>query len=49
MIGAQYQPPTQQECDVEDTSTDDEAYDAGQGEAEGNEQHVVLVQVAQEP
>ncbi len=49
MVGSQDQPAAEQEGDVEDPRADDEAYHAGQGEAEGDQEHVVLVKVTEEP
>ena len=49
MVRAQHQPATEQESNVQDASADDETNDGGEGKAQGEEKHVVLVQVAEEP
>ena len=49
MVGSQDQPAAEEEGDVEDPRADDEAHDTGQGEAQGDQEHVVLVKVAKEP
>ena len=48
MIGAKHEPSAEEEGDVEYPRADDEPDDARQGEAEGDEQHVVFVEVAEE-
>ena len=49
MVWSENQPSAEEECKIEHTSADDEPYDAGQGHPERDEQHVVLVKVAEEP
>ena len=48
VVGPQHQPATKEEGDVEDSGADDEAQHGGEGEPERDEQHVVLVKVAEE-
>lgn len=48
MIGSQHQPATEKEGDVENAGADDEANDGGEGETQGDQEHVVLVQVTKE-
>ena len=48
MVGPQHQPATKEEGDIEDPGADHEAQHGGEGEPEGDEQHVVLVKVAEE-
>ena len=48
MVRTQHQPPTEEESDVEDPSADDEPEDTGEGEPECYQQHIILVEVAQE-
>ena len=48
MVRSQNQPATEQESNVKNAGADDEAYDGGEREAEGDEEHVVFVQVAEE-
>ena len=46
MIRAQHEPATEQEGYVQDTGTDYETEYTREGEAKGDKEHVVLVQVA---
>ena len=48
VVGPQHQPATKEEGDVEDSGADDEAQHGGEGEPKRDEQHVVLVKVAEE-
>ena len=49
MIGPQYKPATQQKGEVEYSSTHNESQYARYGEPQREEQHVVLVKIAEKP
>ena len=49
MIRPHDQPPTEQKGNVEYASTYDEPKDTGGGDSQSEEEHVVLVKVAEEP
>ena len=48
MVRPQHQPATQEKGDVNDARADEEAQHAGHGQTQRDEEHVVLVEVAEE-
>ena len=48
MVGSQHQPATEEEGEVEDPGTDKEPHHAGYGQPQRQQEHVVLVEVAEE-